>query len=108
LSNTTPPSVTGPSLIETIHQEIVVIYYKRHLFVWSERDLYTDSGGAGCGYRRLVRHFLPKGSSPAIFCASIESGVVLNIILKGFFSEFFLQILASFLILNNEERFLNN
>jgi hypothetical protein len=33
LSSTTPPSVTGPGLIETIHQEIVVIYYKRHLFV---------------------------------------------------------------------------
>jgi hypothetical protein len=65
-------------------------------------------GGAGCGYRGIVQHFLPKGISLAGFCASIESGVVLNIILKRIFSKSFLHLLASFLILNNKERFLNN
>jgi hypothetical protein len=67
------------------------------------------SGEEGCGH---------KDDSPAlpakmgflwqVFSASIESGVVLNIILKRIFSKSFLHLLASFLILNNKERFLNN
>jgi hypothetical protein len=37
--NATPPTVTGPGLIETIHQEMVVIYYKEHLFEWINTHL---------------------------------------------------------------------